>query len=69
MVGRDFREREMNFDSERRAGGRSLVKFRGFDGIGEVRREVWGRGVVQRKGFGVPQVSIVVEVRVHSFLE
>ena len=51
MVGRDFRE--MNFDSERGAGSRSLVKFRCFDGIGECRSGVWRRGVVRRKGFGI----------------
>ena len=59
----------MNFDSEKGAGSGSLVKFRCFDGIGECRSGVRERGVVRRKGFGVSQVSIVVEVRVHSFLE
>ena len=59
----------MDFNGERRAGSGSLVKFRCFDRIGECRSGVRGRGVVQRKGFGVSQVSIVVEVRVHSFLE
>ena len=44
---------EMDFNGERRAGSRSLVKFRCFDGIGECRSGVRGRGVVRRKGFGV----------------
>ena len=51
MVGREFGE--MNFDSERGAYGGSLVKFRCFDGIGECRSGVRGRGVVRRKGFGI----------------
>ena len=50
-VGRGFGE--MNFDSERGAGSGSLVKFRCFNGIGECRSGVQGRGVVRRKGFGV----------------
>ena len=45
--------REMDFNCERRAGSRSLVQFRCFDGVGECRSGARGRGVVQRKGFGV----------------
>ena len=44
---------EIDFNSERRAGSGSLVKFRCFDGIGECRSGFQGRGVVRRKGFGV----------------
>ena len=43
----------MNFDSERGASSGSLVKFGCFDGIGECRSGVRGRGVIQRKGFGI----------------
>ena len=43
-VGRGFGE--MNFDSESGDGSGSLVKFRCFDGIGECRSGVRGRGVV-----------------------
>ena len=50
---------EMNFDSERGAGSGSLVNFRCFDGIGECHSGVRGRGVVQRKGFGLVVESFV----------